>query len=83
MSTFVVHSLPNIGGQCFVLCCDMLGEGARTADKNRLNKLTKKPGSFVRYELDKVQFVAERRMLSKLGSMLNNPLHTHHALEVF
>ncbi|KAI3353874.1 hypothetical protein L3Q82_005082 [Scortum barcoo] len=58
------------------------GEGLRTADKNRLNKLIKKAGSVVGTELPLLQQVTEGRMLSKLQAILTNASHPLHALEV-
>ncbi|KAI3367324.1 hypothetical protein L3Q82_008367 [Scortum barcoo] len=57
------------------------GEGLRTADKNRLNKLIKKAGSVVGTELPLLQQVTEGRMLSKLQAILTNASHPLHALE--
>ncbi|KAM3873389.1 myelin-associated glycoprotein-like [Diretmus argenteus] len=58
------------------------GEGARIADRNRINKLIRKASSTSGTELEQIQQVAERRMLTKLHSILDNPAHSLHALEV-
>ncbi len=58
------------------------GEGARMGDRSRVNKIVKKAGFVVGIELDTVQQVAERRILSKLRSIMNNPSHSLHALGV-
>lgn len=46
------------------------GEGARTADKNRLNKLIRKMSSTTRVQLDTVLQVAEVRISFKLATIL-------------
>ncbi len=61
------------------------GEGAHMGDISRVNKLkvlVKKAGFVVCIEFDTVQQVAERRILSKLRSIMNNPSHSLHALGV-
>ncbi len=58
------------------------GEGARMGDRSRVNKLGKKAGFVVCIEFDTVQKMAERRILSKLRSIMNNPSHSLHALGV-
>ena len=64
----------------FAVAC--WGEGARTADKNRLDKLIRKASSVVGAEQLKVQQVAEARILNKLASIMANPAHPLHALKV-
>ena len=51
------------------------GGGLRQADKGKLNKLVKKANSVVGGGLDSLEVVAERRMSSKLMSILDNPSH--------
>lgn len=69
-----------------VVICLMLwpaGEkGVHTAHRNRVNKLIKQVSSVLGSELEKVQQVAERRMLSKLKSVTINPAQSPHAPEV-
>ncbi len=50
----------------------------RVADRNKLDKLIRRAGSVLDMELDSVHVVAERRMLSKLYSILDNPAHPLH-----
>ena len=64
----------------FAVAC--WGEGARTADKNRLDKLIRKASSVVGADQLKVQQVAEARILNKLASIMANPAHPLHALKV-
>ena len=51
------------------------GSGLKVADNNRLNKLIRRAGDVVGEELDTLTTVAERRMLSKLQSILDNVTH--------
>ncbi|KAI4888458.1 hypothetical protein NFI96_007525 [Prochilodus magdalenae] len=48
------------------------GSSISTADRKRLDKLLKRAGSVLGSPLDPVQVVGDRRMLSKLASMLEN-----------
>ena len=57
--------------------------GARTSDRNRLNKLIKKASSTIGISQDWVVQVAEVRMLRKINNIMNNDIHPLHALEVF
>ena len=51
------------------------GSGLKVADNNRLNKLIRRAGDVVGEELDTLTTVAERRMLSRLQSILDNVAH--------
>ena len=51
------------------------GSGLKVADNNRLHKLIRRAGNVVGEELDTLTTVAERRMLSKLQSILDNVTH--------
>ena len=51
------------------------GSGLKVTDNNRLNKLIRRAGDVVGEELDTLMTVAERRMLSKLQSILDNVPH--------
>lgn len=53
----------------------MLGGNIKKQDASRLDKLVRKAGSVVGTELDSLITVAERRVLSKLLSIMENPLH--------
>ena len=64
----------------FAVAC--WGEGARTADRNRVDKLIRKASSVVGAELEMVQQVAGTRTLNRLGSILANPAHPLHSLKV-
>ena len=64
----------------FAVAC--WGEGASTADRNKLDKLIRKAGSVIGAEQQTVQQVAEARTLKKLCSIMNNPTHPLHALKV-
>ncbi len=73
---------PVCGGQRYltVYAAVFWGRSVRARDANKLHKLDKKADSVVGggAELDSLEAVAEKRMLSKLVSMLNNisrPLH--------
>jgi len=48
------------------------------ADNNRLNKLIKRAGDVVGEQLDTLTTVAERRMLSRFQSILDNYSHPLH-----
>ncbi|XP_073674252.1 uncharacterized protein [Garra rufa] len=51
-------------------------------DRKRLNKLVKRAGSVLGCTLDTIEEVAERRMLVKLSSIMDNPSHPmHHTVE--
>ncbi|KAI4892844.1 hypothetical protein NFI96_004929 [Prochilodus magdalenae] len=54
------------------------GSSISTADRRRLDKLLKRVGSVLGSPLDPVQVVGDRRMLSKLASMLENHSHPMH-----
>ncbi|KAI4877474.1 hypothetical protein NFI96_030848, partial [Prochilodus magdalenae] len=54
------------------------GSSISTADRKRLNKLLKRAGSVLGSPLDPVHVVGDRRMLSKLASMLENDSHPMH-----
>ena len=54
----------------FAVTC--LGSGLKVTDNNRLHKLIRRAGEVVGEELDTLTIVAERRMLSKLQSILDN-----------
>ena len=58
------------------------GEGASTADKNRLDKLIRKAGPVIGAEQQTVQQVAEARTLNKLCSIMTKSTHPLHALKV-
>ena len=47
------------------------GRSLRVADTNRLNKLFQKVSSVLRVELDPLHVVVERKMLSKLLSIMD------------
>ena len=51
------------------------GSGMRIADTNRLERLIRRAGDVVGEELDTLTTVAERRMLSRLQSILDNVSH--------
>ena len=51
------------------------GGGLRKVDKNKMNKIVKKANSVVGGGLENLEVVAERRMSSKLTSILDNPSH--------
>ena len=51
------------------------GSGLKVADNNRLSKLIRRAGDVVGEELDTLTTVAERRMLSRLQSILDNVSH--------
>ena len=61
----------------FAVAC--WGEGVRTADKNRLDKLIRKASSVVGDAQQTVQKVAEARTLNKLGTIMTNPAHPLHS----
>ncbi len=54
------------------------GSSMKVADRNKLDKLIRRAGSVLGMELDPVHVVAERRMLSKFDSILDNPSHPLH-----
>ncbi|XP_062868152.1 phospholipid-transporting ATPase IC [Trichomycterus rosablanca] len=51
------------------------GSRLKVADANRLNKLIRKASDVVGVELDSLTTVSERRMLSKLKSIMDNTSH--------
>ena len=51
------------------------GSGMRVADTNRLNRLIKRAGDVVGEELDTLTTVADRRMLSRLRTIMDNASH--------
>ena len=51
------------------------GSGLKVADNNRLHKLIRRASDVMGEELDTLTTVAERRMLSKLQSILDNVTH--------
>ena len=51
------------------------GSSISTADRKRLDKLTKKAGSVLGCSLDSVEVVGERRMTAKLSAMMSNDSH--------
>ncbi|KAI4875881.1 hypothetical protein NFI96_009458 [Prochilodus magdalenae] len=55
------------------------GSSISTADRKRLDKLLKRAGSVLGSPLDPVQVVGDRRMISKLASMLENDSHPMHS----
>lgn len=55
------------------------GGQIKKGDKARLDKLVKKAGSVVGIELEPLTSVAERRVLSRLLSILDNPHHPLHS----
>jgi len=62
---------------CAVVCW---GSNMKVADSNTLDKLIRRAGSILGEELDPLLVVAERRMLSKLLSILDNPSHPLHCV---
>ncbi|KAI4900366.1 hypothetical protein NFI96_031824 [Prochilodus magdalenae] len=54
------------------------GSSISTADRKRLDQLLKRAGSVLGSPLDPVQVVGDRRMFSKLASMLENDSHPMH-----
>lgn len=52
----------------------------KVADKSRLDKLIRRAGFVLGIKQDPVHVVAERRMLSKLRSSLDNPTHPLHCV---
>uniref|UniRef100_A0AAX7SJH0 Reverse transcriptase domain-containing protein n=1 Tax=Astatotilapia calliptera TaxID=8154 RepID=A0AAX7SJH0_ASTCA len=58
------------------------GSRLRVADANRLNKLIRKASNVVGMELDSLKVVSERRMLSKIKTMLDNTSHPLHDMLV-
>ena len=54
------------------------GSRLRVADANRLHKLIRKASNVVGMELDSLKVVSERRMLSKIKTMLDNTSHPLH-----
>ncbi len=57
--------------------------GARTSDRNRINKLIKKASSTIGISQDWSEQVAEVRMLRRMNAIMDNNRHPLHALEVF
>jgi len=57
----------------YVVAC--WGSSLRVADANRLNRLIWKASDVVGLEFDSLEVVSERRMLSKLSSILDNDSH--------
>jgi len=55
------------------------GSRVKAADANRLNKLIRKAGSVLGVELKSLGEVSERRMLSKLLSIMDNASHPLHS----
>jgi len=55
------------------------GSRVKASGANRLNKLIRKAGSDLGVELEFVVVVSERRMLSKLLSIMDNASHSMHA----
>ena len=51
------------------------GCGSSERDRTRLNKLVKRAGSVLDCPLDSIEEVGERRMLSNLTSIMDNPSH--------
>ncbi len=51
------------------------GSGLEADDANRLNKLIRKASDVVGVELNSLAVVSERRMLSKLGVILDSVSH--------
>ena len=58
------------------------GSSLRVRDTNRLNKIIKKAGHVVGEELDSLTVVSERRMLSKILTILDFPSHPLHKVLV-
>ena len=56
----------------------MLGSSITAADTNRLDKLLRRAGSVLGTSLEPVSAVAEKRMLSKLLSIMDNASHPLH-----
>ena len=56
----------------------MLGSSLRVADTNRLNRLIGRASDVVGLEFDSLKVVSERRMLSKLSSILDNDSDPFH-----
>ena len=54
------------------------GSRLRVADANRLNKLIRKASDIVGMECDSLTVVSERRMLSKLRTIMDNISHPLH-----
>ena len=50
--------------------------GLKSTDNNRLNKLIRRAGDVMGEKLDTLMTVAERRMLSKRQSILDNVTHS-------
>lgn len=61
----------------FVVAC--WGGSIKKKDASRLNKLVKKAGSVVGKVLESLTSVAERRALSRLRSIMENPEHPLHS----
>ncbi|XP_054866081.1 uncharacterized protein LOC129348770 [Amphiprion ocellaris] len=54
------------------------GAGSTERDRKRLNRLVRRAGSVLDCSLDSIEEVGERRMLSKLTSIMDNPSHPLH-----
>ncbi|KAJ0033751.1 hypothetical protein NQD34_000858 [Periophthalmus magnuspinnatus] len=54
------------------------GSSLRVRDTNRLNKIIRKAGHVVGEELDSLTVVSDRRMLTKVRTILDSPLHPLH-----
>lgn len=52
--------------------------GCTDRDRNRIDKLVRRSGSVLGCSLESVVVVGERRMLAKLTSIMDNPLHPLH-----
>ena len=61
----------------FAVAC--WGGNIKKRDASRLDKLVRKAGSVVGTELESLASVAERRVLSKLLAIMNNPEHPLHS----
>ena len=61
----------------FVVAC--WGGSIKKRDALRLDKLVRKAGSLVGTELERMTFGAERRALSRLRSIMENPEHPLHS----
>ena len=61
-----------VASAIFFFAVTCWGSGMKVADTNRLNKLIRRAGDVVGEELDTLMTVAERRMLSRLQSILDN-----------
>ena len=58
------------------------GGGSTDRDRKRLNKLVKRASSVLGCPLDSIEEVADRRMLAKLTSIMDNTSHPlHHTVE--